>query len=400
MPRVARRWQNKPSTKFLAANILLLGIASFLNDMSSEMITPILPFFLGSLGASGIVIGIVGGLRDSISSLLKMFFGYISDKMHRRKPFVILGYFTSSVFKFFIAIARGWQQLLALVALERTGKAIRTAPRDAIISESMRRKRGEAFAIHRAFDTAGAITGSIITLLLFFFLSLDFRRIILVSALISFLSLVPLHFVRETRCIRSRGAKRKRTSLSRNLKLFIFIAFVFSLANFSYMFFVLRASDFFSREFSFLAPITLYIFFNIFYAIFSIPFGKLSDKKGRIPVLFLGYLLFSLVAVGFAFVKSPAMLILLFPLYGLVYAIVESVQPATVSDLSAEEERATALGILYAVIGIGALPASIIAGILWQVISHEAAFLYASCLSFIALLLLVIFGPKLIRKNI
>ena len=153
----------------VSINVILLGVVSFLNDISSEMIMPILPMFLTALGGTGIVIGLVGGLMESISSILKVISGYLSDKIGKRKIFISFGYFTSAICKLFLAFSKIWQQVLIFSSLERTGKGLRTAPRDAILADSMPKERGRGFGIHRAMDTSGAVLGSIIVFIYFGF---------------------------------------------------------------------------------------------------------------------------------------------------------------------------------------------------------------------------------------
>ncbi|HHD92171.1 MAG TPA: MFS transporter, partial [Candidatus Portnoybacteria bacterium] len=230
-------------------NVILLGIVSFLNDLSSEMIMPILPMFITALGGAGFAVGLIGGLRDSISSILKVLAGYWSDKTGRRKIFVFSGYLTSAIFKFLLSLSAIWQQILVFASLERVGKGLRTAPRDAIIADSMPENRGRGFGIHRAMDTSGAIAGSIVTLILIWFFSLKFKPIILTASILALLSLIPLHFVREKKnkpqdISLKIGLKR----LSHPLRLFILISSLFALANFSYMFFILQAKSLFTGK--------------------------------------------------------------------------------------------------------------------------------------------------------
>lgn len=382
--------------KGISVNILLLGIVSFLNDLSSEMIMPILPMFITALGGAGLVVGLIGGLRDSISSILKVLCGYWSDKTGKRKIFVSSGYLTSSVFKLFLAFSKTWQCILVFAGLERVGKGLRTAPRDAIIADSMREERGKGFGIHRALDTSGAISGSIVVFLLFWFLGFNFKSIILIAAIIAFLSLIPLRFVKEEkRQPQAITLKIGLKNLPKSLKLFILISSIFTLANFSYMFFILRAQEFFTGKLSVGVPIFLYILFNIFYAAFAIPFGTLSDRIGRKKVIASGYLIFSLTSLGFAFFNSLSAFVVLFALYGIVHAMVDGNQRAYVSDLSSEELKATALGTFHTTVGLVTLPASLIAGFLWQSIAPSVTFIYGSIVGIISVVLFVAFRNDL-----
>lgn len=383
----------------ISANVILLGIASFLTDVSSEMINPILPMMIASLGGTGIIIGLAGGLREGIPSILNAVFGYWSDRIGKRKIFVVSGYASSSIFKLFLSLSKSWGQILAFASLERVGKGIRNAPRDAIISESMPENLGKAFGFHRAMDTAGAIFGSTAVLFLFWLLGLSFSQIILIAAIIAFLSLIPIYFVRETKPSIKKDLKDfpkwSLKALPKPLKLFIIIAAIFALANFSYMFFILKAQEQFEGKAAVILPILLYIFFNIFYTSFSIPFGVLSDRVGRKNVIIMGYILFALTSLGFAIFGSFASLIALFVLYGVSYAMIDGNQRAFVSELSPKKLKATGLGIFHATIGLVALPASLIAGFLWELFFPAAAFVYGSIMGFFAVALFFAFGHYL-----
>ncbi|MCD6550301.1 MFS transporter [bacterium] len=374
------------------SNILWLGLVSFFNDISSEMIMPILPMFIVALGGGGIIVGLVGGLRDSIASILKVIFGYWSDKTGKRKVFVFGGYIVSIVFKLFLSFSKIWQHILVFASFERIGKGLRTASRDAIIADSIPEKRGKGFGIHRAMDTLGAIIGSVFVFLLFWFFRFSFKTIIFTAAIIACFSLLPLFFVKEEkRNPQNVSLKVSLKNLPHSLKLFILVSGIFSLANFSYMFFILRAKEIFEGKLSIGAPILLYILFNIFYALFAIPLGELSDKIGRKRVIVGGWLLFSFVGLGFAFFHSLSIYLVLFALYGIVYALLDGNQRAYVSDLSTEEFRATALGTFHTVIGVVALPASLIAGFLWQV-NPAFTFIYGAGISLLASGIFFAFG--------
>jgi len=373
-------------------NILLLGLTSFLTDTSSEMITPILPFFIAAVGGTGLAVGLIGGLEESVSSILKVLSGYWSDKSGRKKVFVSSGYLTSSISKIFLAFSTAWQHVLILKPLERVGKGLRTAPRDAIIADYAEEEvRGKAFGLHRALDTSGAILGSTLALILLWFMKLEFRTIILIGALIAFLGLMPLYAVKEKRAKAKKITfKISLAGLPSSLRLFIVIASLFALGNFTYMFFILRAEHFFAERIAVAMPILLYIWFNVIYASFSMPSGMLSDKIGRRNVLFLGYLLFGLTCLLFALPLSIFSLIILFAFYGLAYAMIEGNQRAFVSDLAPEELRGTSLGTFHTAIGLAALPSGIIAGALWQYIDSTATFFYGSALGFLAAILLLL----------
>ena len=387
----------------LKQNVILLGLVSFLNDLSSEMILPILPRFITLLGGSSLAIGLIGGLMESISSILKVFCGYLSDKTGKRKIFVFSGYFTSSIFKLMLAFSKVWQHVLVFISFERVGKGLRTAPRDAIIADSVvEMERGKGFGIHRSLDTLGAIFGSLLTVILLW-LSFKLNLIILIAAIASFLSLIPLNFVKEVK------SKKQDVSLNiglkmlpKHLKLFILVSAVFALANFSYMFFILKAQETFLNKmgmFGEIIPVLLYVLFNVFYAAFAIPFGMLSDKIGREKVIVLGYALFSITTLGFAFFDSMFAFVILFALYGIVFAIIDGNQRAFVSDLATKELRATALGTYHTTVGLLTLPSSLIAGFLWQ-ISPTATFVFGSIVSLVSVVLFAIFIRYFKRSKI
>jgi len=378
--------------KGISANIILLGVVSFLNDLSSEMIMPILPMFIKTLGGATLSIGLIGGFRDSISSILKVAGGYWSDKTGKRKIFVSFGYLTSAFFKLLLALSKTCRHAVIFAALERIGKGLRTAPRDAIIAESMAAQRGRGFGVHRALDTSGAILGSIVVFLLFWFFGFSFELIILTAGVIAFVSLIPLIFVKEgKREPQDITLKVGLKNLPESLRLFILISGTFALGNFSYMFFILRAQQFFTAKSSIAVPILLYVLFNVFYAAFAVPFGTLSDRIGRKKVIVFGYLLFSLTCLGFALLTSLPAFTVLFALYGITCAAVDGNQRAFVSDLSSKQLKATALGTFHTIIGLAALPASLIAGLLWQNIAPGITFIYGSIFAFISSVLFIVF---------
>jgi MFS family permease len=381
----------------ISPNVILLSIVSFLNDLSSEMMMPILPMFLESLGAGGKAIGLVGGIRDSLSNLLQVLCGYWSDKTGRRKVFVYSGYAVSTVFKLLLSLTRTAPLAVVFSSLERMGKGLRTPARDALIAESMSTQRGRAFGFHRAFDTAGAVLGALVAFLLFWFLKLAFWQIILIAGLVGVAALVPIRFVSapESR-VPNATLKLGVAGLPGPLKAFLVIAGVFAFGNFTYMFFILRAQDVFTGRWTQAAPILLYVFFNVIYSALAAPLGSISDRIGRQKVLVCGYLLFSATALGFAFLHSLASYIVLFALYGAFNAAVDATQRAYVADLAHGERKATALGTLQTVTGLAALPGGLLAGYLWQQVAPQATFLFGAAAGLTAALL---FGV-LVRRRV
>jgi MFS family permease len=364
-------------------NIFLLGSSSMFNDVGAEMITPILPFFITSLGGGGTAVGLISGLREGLSSLFKLFGGYFSDKTGKRMPFVFFGYLFSIIARFSLLLSSSWYYIVGIVSLERFGK-MRDAPRDAIIADSMK-KQGEGFGIHQMMDTVGGILGVLLVIFLFYKFGLNYRLIIITAATISLLALIPLAFVKAKK---EKKLKRNLFSgikeLNPKLKYFILVASIFTLSNFGlYMFLILRAKQLTN---SFFIPLILYALFNIVWAVFTIPFGILSDKIGRKKVLLMGYVLFFLVCLGFIYNDGIIYLGALFLIYGLVYAITQSNQKAYVSDLS-PQMKATALGLYHSVVGVVNIFAGLIAGILWD-INYTTMFSYLGGVSLIAIVLL------------
>ncbi|MDI6855876.1 MAG: MFS transporter [Candidatus Thermoplasmatota archaeon] len=366
-------------------NIALLGVVSLLTDVSSELIMPLLPLFLITLGATPLIIGLIEGVSDCTSSILKVFSGYCSDRIGKRKCFVSAGYITSALAKIFLPFSFMWHHVLSIRFFDRIGKGVRTAPRDAMISESaFEERKGKAFGFHRACDTSGAILGSLLAILLFPLIS--YRGIFLI-AIIPACSAAILTLLVKEKIAKSAVKKLNFSSLPKEFKIFIVITALFSLGNFSYAFMLLRAKMFTE---SITCILLLYLLFNILYTLLAVPSGVLSDKIGRPKVLTLGYGITSLMFLGFAFTNSLNICLLLFLLYGLARAINETVQRTFVADLSSKELRGSAFGIYHIIVGLAALPSSLIAGALWCYVSASAAFIFSSLLTFSALLLFMI----------
>lgn len=373
----------------LGLNVIVLGIVSLLTDISSEMIFPLFPIFtVQILGAAPALFGFIEGLAESTASLLKVFSGWWSDRSGRRKPLIVGGYWLSTITKPFLAIANTWTHALGVRVVDRVGKGIRNSPRDALIADSCAPEvRGKAFGLHRALDTVGAVLGPTFAFLLLFFIGI--RDIFLLASIPAVLAVIILVlFVREVRKKPSPRLSFRAGigSLSSPLKRYIAVAALFSLSQLSWGFLLLRAGE---LGIGIESAVLLYILFNVVYALVSLPAGVLSDRIGRRPVIAAGYCTFGFVCIGLAFVTSAWQVLPFFILYGVFMGLVGGVQSAYVADLVAPKLRGTAMGAFNTATGLALLPASLIAGVLWQVAGSWAAFAFAAVLSFAAALLMM-----------
>lgn len=377
-------------------NIIVLGLVSLLTDISTEMVYPLLPLFLTArLGASPAIVGLIEGVAESLASLLKVFSGYFSDLWGRRKPLAILGYGSSTIGKIFLFLSTSWIWVLVGRIVDRFGKGIRTAPRDALIAESADpAQRGKAYGLHRTLDTLGAALG--VLLAYFFLISYrgDYKVIFLYSLVPAALGVGLLSFVREKADTRARpGAKKlslQWSALDRRLKAFLLVVLLFTLGNSSNQFLLLRAQN---LGFGASTVLLLYLFYNLSYALVSYPAGHLSDRIGRKTLLVLGYLLYGLVYFGFALVNVAGTLWLLFGVYGLYIGFTEGVEKALVADIAPGHLRATVIGLHATLVGIGLLPASLVAGVLWNTFGPRAPFYFGGVMGVLAAIGLYLVVP-------
>ena len=400
---------NSKSVRRLPRNVWVLTITSLLNDISSEMLLNLIPFFLANvLGVRTAIIGLIEGIAETTASLLKIFFGMLSDKFGRRKPFAVAGYALSAFTKPLLYFASAWGWVLGVRVADRVGKGVRTAPRDALIADSIDEKqRGLAFGLHRAGDTLGAFLGLGIAAIIVWLTQSQalelapstFKLIVLVSIVPAVLAVLVLALgaVEVTPRMGVTGTGKsveiKRLSLKEmdpRFKYFLFAMVLFTLGNSSDAFILLRGQE---RGLSILQVMGMALTFNAVYTVFAGPLGAWSDKVGRRKLILMGWLAYGLVYLGFAFSKTGWQVWMLFALYGLYYAATEGAAKALVADLVPDTQRGTAYGLFNAAIGITALPASLIAGLLWQGAGRwsgfgaSAPFLFGAMLALLAGLL-------------
>jgi MFS family permease len=369
---------NKVSTSLrrLHPNIWVVTATSFLTDISSEMIVYLIPLFLSNvLGVRTAVIGLIDGIAETTASLLKIYSGALSDKLGKRKGLAVLGYGLSTVAKPFLYFASTWGWVLGVRFADRTGKGIRTAPRDALVAASTEEKsRGLAFGLHRAGDTAGAFLGIGIAALIIWLTQTDalllsvetFRMAVLVSIVPAALAVIVLALGAKEVAVAGRGAGVTRLNLrgmDSRFKSFLLVMVIFTLGNSSDSFIVLRAQE---RGLSVLQTMFMLMTFTAIYTLLSGPLGALSDRIGRRRLIIGGWLAYGLVYLGFAFSQAGWHIWTLFGFYGIYYAATEGTAKALVADLVPDAQRGTAYGLFNAAIGLTALPASVIAGLLWQ----------------------------------
>ena len=394
--------EKEPLAK-LPRNVRIVALTSFLTDVSSEMVINTLPLFMKNvLGVKTSVIGLIEGVAESASSLLKMFSGWLSDKLRKRKALAVLGYGISALSKPLFYFSRSWGMVAAARWGDRVGKGVRTAPRDALVADSTSAaQRGHAFGFHRAADTAGAFCGLLIALAITWFLQKGsgellggtFRIIVLASLLPAFIAVIVLALgVRETAVSgAARLPKFAFKSLGGDFRYFVVMVGIFELGNSSDAFIILRAQE---RGLPVVGILAMLLAFNFVYSAVALPAGKLSDRVGRRRVLMGGWAIYAVAYLGLAMARSTAHIIVLFILYGAYYGLSYGTGKALVADLVPAESRGMAYGTYNAVLGLTDLPASFLAGILWGGAGNwggfgpAAPFYFGALMALLALLLI------------
>lgn len=368
----------------LTRNVILLGLVSFFTDISSEMTLTILPLFLANvLGSSTAAIGLIEGLAETTASLTKIFSGWFSDRLGKRKPLTTVGYALSAIAKPLLYFAGTWGTVLGVRFADRLGKGIRTSPRDALIADSVpAAQRGISFGFHRAADSAGAFLGlSLAAAIIFFTQRFDwqltreaYQSLVLVGIIPAFVAVAILGLLVKEPKAAPRTAKAPSLSLrgfDRRFKLLLLIMVLFTLGNSSDAFLILRAQN---LGLSALEVVLLLVGFNLVYTLVAAPAGALSDRLGRKRLITAGWTVYGLIYLGFALAGQKWHVWLLFAAYGAYYALAEGAGKALVADIVPPEKRGTAYGVYHAAIGLAAFPASLIAGILWQGVGSWAGF--------------------------
>ena len=375
----------------LEKNVFYAGVTSFFTDTSTKMIYSVMPLFLLSIGASKTTISLIEGIAESTASLIKAFSGYWSDKIGKNKPFMIIGYGVTALVTPLYAFVGKPVQVLFLRFFERIGKGLRAAPRDSLISGSIHGKEaGKNFGFHKAMDNSGAIIGPLAAFVLLYFFPLNYKFIFLIATIPALIGVAVIAvFIKEA--VIEKNENKLRPSFKRlpkNFYLFLAIVFVFTLGNSADALLLVKTTE---TGIDKLYIPFVYMIFNMVSVLFAIPIGKLSDKIGREKLIITGFLIYSLTYFLFGKFNSISIFIFLFILYGFYSALTDGSQKAMVSDIVSKESKGTGYGLYHAVLGVTLLPASLIAGTLYDKVNSSAPFYFGSAMAFIAALLMIAF---------
>jgi MFS family permease len=375
----------------LEKNAFFTGLTSFFTDTSTKMVYSVMPLFLLSIGASKTTISLIEGIAESTASLLKAISGYWSDKIGKNKPFMIIGYGITAIITPLYALARIPIQILFFRFFERIGKGLRAAPRDSLISGSIKKNEaGKTFGFQKAMDNSGAIVGPLIAFLMLSIFPLNYSYIFLLATIPAILGVLTIIiFIKEAK------AEKKETTNKISLKLlpkkfyfFLIIIFVFTLGNSADALLLVKTSET-GIDKSYIPFV--YMIFNTVSVLLAIPIGKLSDRIGREKLIILGFIVYAIVYYFFGRFNSINVFIFLFMLYGFYSALTDGSQKAMISDIVSKDLIGTGFGIYHAVLGITLLPASLIAGLLYDKVNSNAPFYFGSIMALIATILMIIF---------
>jgi MFS family permease len=375
-------------------NVYVAGLVSFFMDVSSEMIYPLVPLFLANiLGVNKSVIGLIEGIAESTASLLKVFSGWFSDRIGNRKWLMAVGYGISTLSRPIVALSTGWHHVMGSRFMDRFGKGVRTAPRDAIIAESSQSAfLGRAFSFHRSLDTMGAVVGPALA---FFFLGIfsnNYRAVFWLSMIPGAVAVLLIIFsITEKKNVSAAYPERPKLTLKHfdwKFKFFVGIAILFAIGNSSDVFLILRAQQIGIP--ALMIPIA-YLLFNLIYSLSAIPAGITADRFGKKRVILLGFVLFAIVYYGFAIAGNTTTIWVLFGFYGIFMGLTEGIQKAFLATIIPPDFKATAFGVYNTAVGLAMFPASLIGGWLWDHVSPAATFYYGSVTAGLSAVLFVVF---------
>ena len=378
----------------LGRNIYVSGLVSFFMDIGSEMIYPLVPLFLAnSLGVSKSAIGLIEGVAESTASILKVFSGYLSDRIGNRKWLMVAGYGLSTLTRPIVALATTWHNVFTFRFFDRFGKGIRGAPRDALIAESTEKEfLGRAFSFHRSLDTMGAVVGPALAFFFLGILSNDYRMVFWLSIIPGAIAvLLIIFFIRETKKPPAELSERPKLTLKHfdwRFKFFVLIAAIFALGNSSDVFLILRAEQ--KGIPAIMIPV-VYLLFNLVYSLSAIPAGIAADRFGKKRVILTGFVLFALLYYGFAVAADATAIWILFGFYGVFMGLTEGIQKAFLATIIPQQFKATAFGVYNTIVGIAMLPASLIGGWLWDHVSPSATFYFGAITATLSAILFIIF---------
>lgn len=379
-------------SKRVPGSVYILGAVSFFNDVASEMLYPILPIFLTQvLGAPVAVVGLIDGVADGCAAIFKTIFGRWSDRLGKRKPFILSGYSASALSKVIIALSHLWGVVFIGRVVDKFGKGLRTGARDALLLDASNEKnRGLVFGLHRSMDSAGAVVGPLIALALLGAFHNDIQKILYVAVIPSIFGIFLISFLRETKQTEKVSTtplpKLSFKVLPRELKIFFVATGLFALGNSSDSFLILRSRN---LGLSLSLVVLAYVIYNIVYTLASVPAGNLADKIGPKGVYMTGIVIYVFVYAGFALNKSATGIWGLFAVYGLYIALTDGVSKALVGQFIDKREAGGVYGLLQTITSIGILLASIIGGLLWTTLGPSATFYFGAACAALSLLVFV-----------
>ena len=381
----------------LQRNVFFTGLTSFFTDISTKMIYSVMPLFLLSIGASKTSISLIEGLAESTASLFKAFSGYWSDKIGKNKPFMLFGYGVTALVTPLYVLVRLPVHVLFLRFFEKIGKGMRAAPRDSLISGSVTKKdAGKNFGFHKAMDNSGAIIGPLMAFLLLYYFPINYTNIFIIATIPAIIGVATIAlFIKEARSGKKHlKPKIQLKHLSTRFWFFLVIVFVFTLGNSADALLLVKTAE--TGIDKSLIPF-VYMIFNSVSVLLAIPVGKISDKKGREIFIIIGFIIYAIVYFLFGKYNSINVFLFLFALYGVYSAFVDGCQKALISDIVRKDMIGTSYGLYHAVLGITLLPASLIAGLLYDHVNSNAPFYFGALMAVIATVLMIIY--TIVYKN-